>query len=295
MRIKSDFAAERESETHTYKPKFFIASEGANTEPKYFNKLNESLISENVTIINILRNYVDNDKSNPTFIANLLGDFLENGGEEITVKELKGKIKNWDHENPGRIDIENISLKLNEMFGRDSYRIKNELLNDLFMELFKGEIYEDLAKNFIKYFQAQNVTYSPTVDTLNMVVDRDKDSFVDDQYDTVLKFCKENGVNLFVSNPNFEFWLYLHFSEVEEEDKQVLLENKKVGKRRYIEKKLNQLFRYNKNSFNFDVLEPRIKDAIIREKNYEEDIEKLKYNLGTNVGKLVEKIISEKK
>ena len=43
------------------------------------------------------------------------------------------------------------------------------------------------------------------------------------------------------------------------------------------------------------MLEPRIKDAIIREKNYEEDVEKLKYNLGTNVGKLVEKIISEKK
>lgn len=295
MRIRSDFAAERESETITYKPKFFIASEGSNTEPMYFDKLNKSIISENVTIINILRDYVDKDKSNPAFIAGLLGDFLDNSGEEITKNELKRKIKNWEHENPNRINVDKTILKLDELYPKDNDRIKNELLEDLFMELFKGEIYEDLAKNFISYFKSQDVTYSPTVDTLNMVVDRDKESFIDKQYDTVVKFCKENNVNLFISNPNFEFWLFLHFDEVESEDNNVLLENKKIGKKRYIEKRLNQLFKYNKKSFNFKILEPKIKTAILREKNYEEDIEKIKNNLGTNVGKLVKKIIDEKK
>lgn len=293
MRIRSDFAADRESETITYKPKFFIASEGSSTEPKYFDKLNKSVISENVTIINILRDYADKDKSNPTFIANLLGDFLENSSEELTKSELQRRIQNWNHENPNRIDIEKTFSKIDELFPHENDKVKTEALDDLFMDLFKGEVYEDLAKNFIHYFRAQDVTYSPTVDTLNMVVDRDKDSFTETQYDTVLKFCKENNVNLFVSNPNFEFWLYLHFPESEEEDNDTLLENKKVGQRRYIEKRLNQIFGYNKKTFNFEVLELGIKAAIIREKKYEEDIEKIKTNLGTNVGKLVERIINE--
>jgi hypothetical protein len=69
------------------------------------------------------------------------------------------------------------------------------------------------------------------------------------------------------------------------------LENPKVGKRRYIEKKLNDIFGYNKKTFNFDVLEDKIYDAIKREKNYDETLDGLKYNLGTNVGLLVNKII----
>lgn len=47
-----------------------------------------------------------------------------------------------------------------------------------------------------------------------MVIDRDKENFFDDQYDKVRIFCKNNNVNLYVSNPNFEFWLFLHFPAV---------------------------------------------------------------------------------
>ncbi len=59
MRIKENFADIRKSEINFYKPKFFIVSEGTRTEPRYFDKLNSSVISENVTIINLLRDYVD--------------------------------------------------------------------------------------------------------------------------------------------------------------------------------------------------------------------------------------------
>ena len=124
-----------------------------------------------------------------------------------------------------------------------------------------------------------------------MVIDRDKENFFDDQYDKVRIFCKNNNVNLYVSNPNFEFWLFLHFPAVELEDRYELLLNKKCGKRRYIEKRLNEIFGYNKRTFNFNVLEDKIYDAIKREKNYEESLDGLKENLGTNVGLLVNKII----
>lgn len=294
MRIKTNFARERESEAIMYKPKFFIASEGVATEPQYFEKLNQSIISDNVTIINILRDYVDLGRSNPTAIVDLLKTFIENNSSEVTIKELKRKIKNWDHENPNKIDLINTFEKLSAMYPNDHCRVKYENLNDLFMELFKAEVYEDVAVNFIKYFEAQDVTYSKVTDTLNIVIDRDEGSFFPEQYDRVRSFCESNDVNLFVSNPNFEFWLFLHFPEIENEDRELLYANPKVGKRRYLEKRLNEIFKYNKKSYSFEELEPRIVDAIEREKNYEESIEGLKNNLGTNVGKLVKKIIEIK-
>lgn len=294
MRIKTNFAKERESEAIMYKPKFFIASEGVATEPRYFEKLNQSIISDNVTIINILRDYVDLGRSNPTFIVDLLKTFIENSSNEVTIKELKRKLKNWDHENPNKINLVNTFDKLSEMYPNDYVKVKYDALNDLFMELFKAEIYEDVALNFIKYFEAQDVTYSKITDTLNIVIDRDEGSFFPEQYDRVKSFCESNNVNLFVSNPNFEFWLFLHFPEIENEDRTLLHTNPKVGKRRYLEKRLNEIFKYNKKSYSFEELEPRIVDAIEREAKYEESIEGLKTNLGTNVGKLVKKIMEVK-
>ena len=95
------------------------------------------------------------------------------------------------------------------MYKDDNYRIPYKDLDFIFMQLFKNEAYEDMAKNFEKYFEAQDVTYSSDVDSLNMVVDRDKDSFTEKQYDKVVEFCKKNNVNLYISNPSFELWLYI--------------------------------------------------------------------------------------
>lgn len=43
MRIKEQFAKERISGQNEYRPKFFIASEGSTSEPKYFEGLNQSI------------------------------------------------------------------------------------------------------------------------------------------------------------------------------------------------------------------------------------------------------------
>lgn len=293
MRIREPFAPERESGLVQYKPKFFIASEGNTTEPKYFEKLNQSTISENVTIINILRDYANLGNSNPTYITNLLKQFLSNVGEETTVLELKNRISNWVHENPNKIDKNKVFLELDNIYKNDEYRIHYSDLEQLFMKLFKSDIYKDIAENFTLYFLAQDFTYSETTDSLNMVIDRDKSSFTENQYDDVVDFCNKNNVNLYVSNPCFEFWLFLHFDEIKFENREKLLENPKVNSsRRYIEKRLNEICGYRKNKFLFEKFEPQIKKAILREKEYEENIFKLKDSLGTNVGKLVEKIIN---
>ena len=46
MRINEEFAVARKSEIRTYKPKYFIVSEGSCSEPQYFAGLNNSIISE---------------------------------------------------------------------------------------------------------------------------------------------------------------------------------------------------------------------------------------------------------
>ena len=296
MRIKEPFATERESEISDYRKKYFIASEGSTTEPKYFEKLNESLIKENVTVINILRDYANQGHSNPTHVIKLLQTFIDNSANEVKVGELKSKLSNWDHENPSKIDLNSAFTKLDGMYKDDNYRIPYKDLDSVFMYLFKNEAYEDIAKNFEKYFEAQDVTYSSDVDSLNMVVDRDKDSFTEEQYDKVVEFCKKNNVNLYVSNPSFELWLYMHFDEFESENKEDLIINRKMNNsgRRYIEKRLHDACGYRKNSLNFKEFEPGIRNAIRREKGLTEDITKIKNELGTNVGLLVNKMIKEK-
>lgn len=292
MRIKEPFAQERLSEEKNYRSKYFIASEGQTTEPRYFEKLNQSIISENVTIINILRDYANLGNSNPTYLIELLQEFLNNGDSEVSVAELKNKIANWNHENPGKINLNIINGELDKIYKSTNYKIPYDDLEDLFMHLFKSDIYKDLASHFSLYFVAQDVTYSPTTDSLNMVIDRDKDSFTEEQYDEVIKFCNENNVNLYVSNPNFEFWLLLHFKEIESEDNQKLLENPKVNNsRRYLEKRLHDICKYTKTKFSFEPFEKNVHDAILREKNYEENVNRLKNNLGSNIGKLVDSII----
>lgn len=182
------------------------------------------------------------------------------------------------------------------MYKKDDYRIQYKDLDSVFMSLFKNEAYEDMASNFEKYFAAQDVTYSSKIDSLNMIIDRDKDSFTEEQYDSVVDFCEKNNVNLYISNPNFELWLFMHFDEFDDENKEDLLINKKMNNsgRRYIEKRLHDVCGYRKNKLIFDAFEPGIRNAIKREKRFTEDISQIKKELGTNVGLLVEKMIKEK-
>lgn len=192
MRIKAPFAQERETAIVDYRKKYFIASEGSTTEPKYFERLNDSIIKENVSVINILRDYACQGYSNPTHVVKLLQAFIDNSFNGITVRELKNKLANWTHENPNKIDFTSVLTKINQIYKSDDDRIPYDNLDDLFMRLFREEVYEDVIKNFARYVMAQDVTYSPVRDTLNMVIDRDKDSFTDEQYDKVVKFCENN-------------------------------------------------------------------------------------------------------
>lgn len=132
-------------------------------------------------------------------------------------------------------------------------------------------------------------------DEVCLIVDRDSDSFKEEQYIKVVDGCKENNFHLYLSNPNFELWLLFHFIDElssEEEDK-FLSQKGEVAKKLQNYLKTNELSRaktFNKKIL-FEHYIDRIDNAIRVAKKYEDDIEKLKDKLGTNVYQLIEKLI----
>lgn len=128
-----------------------------------------------------------------------------------------------------------------------------------------------------------------------LIVDRDSDSFKEEQYIKVVDGCKKSNFHLYLSNPNFELWLLFHFIDelsLEEEDK-FLSQKGEVAKKLQNHLKTNELSRaktFNKKIL-FEHYMDRIDNAIRVAKKYEDDIEKLKDKLGTNVYQLVEKLI----
>ena len=129
------------------------------------------------------------------------------------------------------------------------------------------------------------------IDVINLIIDRDRGSFKDSQYDKLVLECKQENIKLYVSNPCFEVWLLMHFKEFENLDFQKLLENKRVNSRKnarkYTDKKLSEIIGYDKTNLNFALFVNRIEEAIKREKNYCEDLKELKNNVGSNVGILI--------
>lgn len=127
-----------------------------------------------------------------------------------------------------------------------------------------------------------------------LIVDRDSDSFTEEQYIKVVDGCKENHFHLYLSNPNFELWLLFHFIDQlsSEEEDRFLSQKGEVAKRLQNCLKEEELSR--SNTFNkkilFEHYRDRIDKAIRTAKKYEADIERLKDNLGTNVYQLIENL-----
>lgn len=124
-------------------------------------------------------------------------------------------------------------------------------------------------------------------------VDRDKSSFSEAQYDQLLQANENEEIRFCISNPCFEFWLLLHFSDCSEYKEQDTSENSKDGKRTYVEKCLMVKLggSYNKARIHFeDNFKDRIRTAIFNSKSYKTSPNELKNKIGTNIGLLIEEM-----
>lgn len=172
-----------------------------------------------------------------------------------------------------------------------------QVLHDCLINLYCINISGESLKLFRTYLKKQSITYNPRYDKMCIIIDRDPKSFTCTQYDTVLTLCKDNKISLYLSNPCFEFWLLLHFPVINTLDPEMLLENKKISRsKRYLEEELQKINpQFRKNNLPFEMFSDKIDTAIQNETKFCEDLDRLKTELGSNVGLLLSELKSASK
>lgn len=311
MREKKNFAERtRISKEDRTRKKYFLVFEGNRTEGIYFNTINELKdkigINPLIEIISIERTYTEEGWSNPNkILEQLLKDLEEIENGKISYKTLVDKIIEIIMED------EKISSKILKEISSEKMieNIKNEiesldnivenveedcefLLNMIIKKLFLTiEEIPNILETVLKNIENKQITYSEDIDKMCLIVDRDKKSFKEEQYNYVKEECERKSFKLYVTNPCFEFWLLLHFDEVHLINKEELLENKRASSRvRFVESELKKYFPYNKNKYNAELLIEKIDSAIENEKRFCEDIGELKDKLGSNIGLLIKEL-----
>jgi hypothetical protein len=109
------------------------------------------------------------------------------------------------------------------------------------------------------------------------------------------EICENEGYNLALTNPSFEFWLMLHIVDISTYNKEELLANKKItSKKCYLEKELSNILgsysKVNIKKEDFITLE-KLKHACMQEKFFENEVDSIINNLGSNLGTLIEDIV----
>ncbi|NCC99117.1 MAG: RloB domain-containing protein [Bacteroidia bacterium] len=131
-------------------------------------------------------------------------------------------------------------------------------------------------------------------DELWMIIDTDRWKNIP----KVVEACNDlENMFVAVSNPCFEFWLLLHIKDVREynaEELKLILKNKKVGKRNYVDGKIVGIVgSYNKANLKTEDFIPHIDNAVSRAKNLDQPQEEYPSKLGSHIYKLIEKLRRE--
>ncbi|PKM65885.1 MAG: abortive phage resistance protein [Firmicutes bacterium HGW-Firmicutes-2] len=317
MRIQKEFGHRtRKLNSDEVKSKYFLVFEGEKSEIQYFSGINDNKlqlgISPLIEIKPIMRSFEEIGWSNPKKLLDRLIEYKNecDVGTMSIVSILSKTIDFLLEDNI--LNCESIYSpiqmrdKLCEYFlNEKSMPVDTEVTE---IEEFTNEVILSLSivfsinaviKDLSSYIEGQRILYDKEVDSICLIVDRDKESFVNNpgnnQYRYVLDNCIKNDIKFYLTNPCFEFWLLMHFEEVKGVDKEMLLENPKIsGKRRYAEVELKKVVtEYNKNNIKFDNFLPRIELAVENEKYFCEDVDLLEDNVGSNIGLLIRELINK--
>lgn len=285
--------------------KYFFVYEGSDTEVIYFDairSLREEIgINPLIELIPIIRSFSEKGWSNPKKILDrVIINLKESKEQTISYESLLNRIMDYFYEVEFITTSRVLANNIWETMRRACIEVLQKTLDDtvedigyacntIIEELKKDYEIENIVKGIASVIKNGGLTYEEGFDQICLIVDRDKDSFVHEQYKYVLKKCKEMGFQFYVTNPCFEFWLLLHFDEVFDLDQDKLLSNPKVtSKRRYTENELRKIYpRYSKSAYHAEVLVKNIDKAIENEGKFCEDIKELEENIGSNIGLLI--------
>lgn len=296
------------------KPKYFLVYEGRNTEDIYFNELirtrDSVRINPIIELVPITRSFGEEGWSNPKKIVDRMVKNLEENRtgcfsyetlcnwvmdylidkkficrDKVTTQMTWEIIHNFCYEELEvrmELDVENLEQTCRDMVEYIVIKLNNS----------------DIITDVSKIIEMGKIDYYENIDKICFVFDRDRKSFVNDgnkrQYDEVVEICMAKRFGLYITNPCFEFWLFLHFPEVLNLDKSKLLDNPPIGSRTYVEDELHRLVNgFDKSNYNASIFIDKIDTAIKNEKSFCEDILELESCVGSNLGLLVEELRKE--
>lgn len=133
-------------------------------------------------------------------------------------------------------------------------------------------------------------TFDEEIDHVILIGDRDRGSFTDKQYVSVLDKIKEKKwLHLIISNPCIEFWFLLHHTDGKDIDMSGW--NKDNDAASKVMKELKKFDRsYSKERFKADFYLSKISTATENSRSYASDLKELQNEIGTNVPSMIDLI-----
>lgn len=166
--------------------------------------------------------------------------------------------------------------------------IKIDTIDDLINKInLDPSIETIISNNSLTELIKKQSTYYPDIDKIIIIGDRDRQSFVDKQYDRVLDLIKDRNIDLIISNPCLEFWFLLHYTDAKEINKKEW--NSLPDAAQLVINELKKFeTKYKKTNINIRNYIGKEDTAIKNAKLYSTNLVDLKNNIGTNMEKLFE-------
>ena len=274
---------DRETPNEQITPKkiYFISVEGVATEVEYLQGLSDyrTELGINALVnIEVLRRKTKDGYSAPEQVIELLEEYLSlrEAGNNI-FSDIPDEIKN------------NFSPDFIQLYIETPESISPKERNRFELALRKTGY--DLA--YRKYLSK----YTSNFDEFCILIDRDAGSHSSEDMNFILQYCKEKNYRCFITNPCFEFWLLLHFSDVYEEyldQFDLIRENKKVSNAHtFVSNELSAKAHHGKKGIAFkEKYLPHIEEAIIRASKFASDNEALITDIGCNIWILIKEMQS---
>lgn len=260
---------------------YFISVEGVATEVEYLQGLSDyrTELGINALVnIEVLRRKTKDGYSAPEQVIELLEEYLSlrEAGNNI-FSDIPDEIKN------------NFSPDFIQLYIETPESISPKERNRFELALRKTGY--DLA--YRKYLSK----YTSNFDEFCILIDRDAGSHSSEDMNFILQYCKEKKYRCFITNPCFEFWLLLHFSDVYEEysdQLDLIRENKKVSNAHtFVSNELSVKAHHGKKGIAFkEKYLPHIEEAIIRASKFASDNEALITDIGCNIWILIKEMQS---
>lgn len=169
------------------------------------------------------------------------------------------------------------------------------------MEKTEEDTHLSNPKKLIEFAEAQkkiaNNKFDINHDKMIVVFDADIYKNKPDAFKKIYKMGCNNNI-LAITNPSFELFLLLHYEGAYEEiimaHSEEILQNRKIGKRRYITTLITEKSGMNpKENPMIGELASNIHTAIGQERRLNQDAENAIGNLTSNIGKIIQEIMND--